>query len=106
MRFFDQAAYQSEVLYHGALPPYAPETPDPLLPGMVRGLVATVLAFGLAAFALFRKKGPLKLLDFSAGLTVLLRPLRIVHSGHIGDYVAWLTFGVAAIGGVYAFFVH
>jgi multicomponent Na+:H+ antiporter subunit D len=106
MRFFDQSAYQSEVLYHGALPSYAPEKPDPLLPGMVRGLVATVLAFGLAAFALFRKKGPLKVLDFSGGLTVLLRPLRIVHSGHIGDYVAWLTFGVAAIGGVFAFFVH
>jgi hypothetical protein len=30
------------------------------------------------------------------------RPLRAVHSGHIGDYVAWLTFGVAVLGGVFA----
>jgi multicomponent Na+:H+ antiporter subunit D len=106
MRFFDQSAYQSEVLYHQELPHYTPEKPDPLLPGIIRGLVATVLAFGLAAFALFRKKGPLKALDFSGGLTVFLRPLRTIHSGHIGDYVAWLTFGVAAIGGVFALFIH
>ena len=106
MRFFDQTAYQSQVLYHGALTQYPPEKPDPLLLGIIRGIVATVLAFGLAGFVLFRKKGPLKVLDFSGGLTVLLRPLRIIHSGHIGDYVAWLTFGVAVIGGTFAFFIH
>lgn len=26
-----------------------------------------------------------------------------VHSGHVGDYVAWLTFGLAALGGAFAF---
>ena len=31
-----------------------------------------------------------------------LRVLRSVHSGVIGDYVAWLTFGVAALGGLLA----
>jgi multicomponent Na+:H+ antiporter subunit D len=106
MRFFDQTAYQSQVLYHGALPHYTPEKPDPLLPGILRGIVATILAFALAGFVLFRKKGALKVLDFTGGLTVLLRPLRILHSGHIGDYVAWLTFGVAIIGGVFAFYIH
>jgi hypothetical protein len=25
-----------------------------------------------------------------------------VQTGHIGDYVAWLTFGVAVIGGLFA----
>ncbi|HKW74261.1 MAG TPA: hypothetical protein VJN64_01940, partial [Terriglobales bacterium] len=83
-----------------------PEKPDSPLPGIVRGIITTVLAFGLAGFALFRKKGLMKVLDFTGGLTVLLRPLRIIHSGHIGDYVAWLTFGVAAIGGAFAFFIH
>jgi hypothetical protein len=29
--------------------------------------------------------------------------LRALHSGHVGDYVAWLTFGVAALGGAFAF---
>jgi multicomponent Na+:H+ antiporter subunit D len=106
MRFFDQAAYQSEVLYHGKLPQYTPDKPHPLLPGIIRGIVTTILAFALAGFALFRKKGPLKIFDFSSGFTVVLRPLRIIHSGHVGDYVAWLTFGVAAIGGVFAFYIH
>jgi multicomponent Na+:H+ antiporter subunit D len=31
-----------------------------------------------------------------------LAPLRAAHSGHIGDYVAWLTFGAALIGGLFA----
>jgi multicomponent Na+:H+ antiporter subunit D len=29
-------------------------------------------------------------------------PLRALHSGHIGDYVAWLVVGVAALGGSFA----
>jgi hypothetical protein len=31
-----------------------------------------------------------------------LQVLRSVHSGAIGDYVAWMTFGVAALGGLLA----
>jgi len=27
---------------------------------------------------------------------VVLRAIRDSHSGHVGDYVAWLTLGVAA----------
>ena len=29
-------------------------------------------------------------------------PLRAAHSGHIGDYIAWLTVGVATFGGILA----
>ena len=35
-------------------------------------------------------------------LRPLVAPLRAVHSGHVGDYVAWLTFGAAVIGGLFA----
>jgi multicomponent Na+:H+ antiporter subunit D len=28
--------------------------------------------------------------------------LKALHSGVVGDYVAWLTFGVAALGGLVA----
>jgi hypothetical protein len=31
-----------------------------------------------------------------------LTVLKGLHSGVIGDYVAWLTFGVAALGGLLA----
>jgi multicomponent Na+:H+ antiporter subunit D len=33
-------------------------------------------------------------------------PLRALHSGHIGDYVAWLALGVAALGGSFALALH
>ena len=29
-------------------------------------------------------------------------PLRAVHSGHVGDYVAWLVLGTGVIGGLLA----
>jgi hypothetical protein len=32
--------------------------------------------------------------------------LRAIHSGHIGDYVAFLTFGVAAYGVILAFLIE
>jgi multicomponent Na+:H+ antiporter subunit D len=31
-----------------------------------------------------------------------VQPLRVVHSGHIGDYVAWLVAGVALLGASFA----
>jgi multicomponent Na+:H+ antiporter subunit D len=106
MRFQDQAAYQAEVLQRAGLPAYHPPPSESLLPGIVRGLVSTLLAFVLAGYVLFRKKLPLKNIDFAGGLTVVLRPLRIIHSGNMCDYVAWLTFGVAVFGGLFALFIH
>jgi multicomponent Na+:H+ antiporter subunit D len=37
-----------------------------------------------------------------AGTRAAVAPLRAVHSGHIGDYVAWLVAGVALLGGAFA----
>jgi multicomponent Na+:H+ antiporter subunit D len=36
------------------------------------------------------------------GAHVAVSPLRALHSGHIGDYVAWLVAGVAVLGGSFA----
>lgn len=33
----------------------------------------------------------------------IMAPLRGLHNGHVGDYTAWLTFGVALFGGILAF---
>jgi multicomponent Na+:H+ antiporter subunit D len=106
MRFMDQAAYQSQVLYHAPLSAYHVAPEESLLPAAIRGVVSTVLAVGFAALVLFRKRSPWKFFDFSGGLTLVMRPLRKLHSGHMGDYVAWLTFGVAVIGGIFALFIH
>ena len=34
--------------------------------------------------------------------STVLSPLRTLHSGHVGDYIAWLTVGVAVFGGILA----
>src|SRR4051794_11383658 len=54
--------------------------------------VALALALGL----LYRSR----VLAVAANRVVTA--LKIVHSGHVGDYVAWLTFGTALVGGVFA----
>jgi hypothetical protein len=32
----------------------------------------------------------------------MIAPVRTLHSGHPGDYVAWLVTGVAALGAAFA----
>jgi hypothetical protein len=35
-------------------------------------------------------------------MAAVARPSRAVHSGHIGDYITWMVFGVAVVGGAFA----
>lgn len=63
----------------------------------VRGAIALVLAAGLAATSVFR----LRLrawMRVGAWLERGFAPLRAMQSGHVGDYVFWLTTGVAVFG--------
>jgi multicomponent Na+:H+ antiporter subunit D len=67
-------------------------------------LVSLVGSVAFAAFALYRnrlvpERARRRAWELSGGG---LRVLRDVHSGVVGDYVAWLTFGVAALGGLLA----
>ncbi|WP_371649917.1 MULTISPECIES: complex I subunit 5 family protein [unclassified Streptomyces] len=59
-------------------------------PGVVLGLVSAVLAAGLAAAAV---RGPARREPYR-----WTEPLRRLHSGHFGDYVAWLLAGTALLG--------
>ncbi|MFD5544997.1 NADH-quinone oxidoreductase subunit D, partial [Streptomyces sp. NPDC127079] len=58
--------------------------------GVLLGCLSALLAVGLAAVAIARP-GLLSAPD-------RLLPLRRLQSGHIGDYVAWLLVGAAALG--------
>jgi multicomponent Na+:H+ antiporter subunit D len=65
------------------------------------GAAGAAGAIAVALLALWRDRLP--------RVVELLRPalspvgrLRDLHSGHVSDYVAWLTVGVAAFGGVLA----
>jgi multicomponent Na+:H+ antiporter subunit D len=102
-RFEDRPAHAAEVLA-GKVPPAAP--PPTFHAGgdaFAYRAVSTVGALGFALFGLYRRRLP-ELLRRRAG-RVLGPPaagLKALHSGVVGDYVAWLTFGAAALGGLVA----
>jgi multicomponent Na+:H+ antiporter subunit D len=97
--FTDHARYASWVL-HGArltLPAASAPHADPV--ELMSSIAAVVLAVGLAGLGLFGR--PLR----EALPVAVRRPsrasvkaLRALHSGHVGDYVAWWTTGVAVLG--------
>jgi multicomponent Na+:H+ antiporter subunit D len=100
-RFQDRRAYAAAVLEGADLQaPVIPSRPSrPPLLGLAGGAGAVVLAL----IALFRHRLPRAVAGPTE--TLLRRPLsvlRAVHSGHTGDYVAWLTLGVAVLGGALA----
>lgn len=64
------------------------------------GLLATLLAIAFAAIAIYADRLPSLV---HRGAALARPPIRIVrraHSGHVGDYVAWLFVGVAVLGGL------
>jgi multicomponent Na+:H+ antiporter subunit D len=100
-RFEDHAAYASTVLT-GRRPTYhAVEVGHVSTAAVVLACAALAGALVIAALALFGRRLadrlPRPLLD--APLRVV-DVVRAAHSGHVGDYVAWWTFGAAAIGGL------
>jgi len=102
-RLEDRPARAAEVLA-GKLPPVT--SAAAFHPGAlpyVYGALSTVGAVGWAVFGLYRRRLP-SLVRERAGR--LLGPpvavLKGLHSGVVGDYVAWLTFGAAALGGLVA----
>jgi multicomponent Na+:H+ antiporter subunit D len=101
--FVDRGSYVRAVL-DGAHPHFL-ETPPSKLRGydFLYGAGSTLLAVGLAALVLFGRRiaelMPERIVD--AGRTAV-GGLRTLHSGHIGDYIAWVTFGMAGLGGLFA----
>ena len=101
-RFLDRSAYAAAVL-HGAVLPSAARAPYALAHSSLETVLyaagSTLLALVFAAFGL-RKERPrrshIPLVEPAVGV------LRRLHSGVVGDYVTWLTFGTAVIGGVWA----
>jgi len=68
--------------------------------GVLLGVASTLLAFGFAALGLWAERLPRAVRLAGAGLRPVMHLLRRVHSGHIGDYVAWLFVGVAIVAGL------
>jgi hypothetical protein len=73
------------------------------LESVAYGLGAALLALAPAALGLWRHRLPRPVR--AAGARTIGPPaaaLKMLHSGVIGDYVAWLTVGTAVIGGIWA----
>ncbi|MFI0154649.1 complex I subunit 5 family protein [Streptomyces lydicus] len=87
--FTDHAGYLAAVLDGRTTEPAPTPAPHWTTPGVVWGLLATVLAVVLALLAVQRpvRGEPVR-------WTV---PLRRLHSGHVGDYVAWFLAGVTLL---------
>jgi multicomponent Na+:H+ antiporter subunit D len=99
-RFVDAHAYAAAVLdgtsvdLHAGAPRVHLSTSGNLLGivGAVAAVVVAVLALGLAPLSagMRRRVGAL--------VEAVARPLRSIHSGHVGDYATWLMLGAAAFG--------
>jgi multicomponent Na+:H+ antiporter subunit D len=106
-RFEDRPAHAAEVL-SGKVPPALP--PAPVQAGFAPyaySLASLAGALAFALFGLYRRRLP-HLVRGWAGrlLDPPVAALKDLHSGVVGDYVAWLTFGVAALGGLVALLGH
>jgi multicomponent Na+:H+ antiporter subunit D len=92
--FVDTSGYAATVL-HGAPAPTPQVSGPPSASALdyVYALLSVLGAGGLAAIALLR---PVRV------FAPAVMSVRRLHSGRVGDYVAWLTLGFAAFGGLFA----
>jgi multicomponent Na+:H+ antiporter subunit D len=94
-RFADTSGYAAAVLagiQHA--PAHVPATSGPSAGSYLHGAGAALLALGVAGLGVSRSA-------FVDAVRAPLAGLRALHSGHVGDYVAWTTAGVAVLGGVF-----
>ncbi|MFD7664339.1 complex I subunit 5 family protein [Streptomyces sp. NPDC059788] len=88
--FLDRAGYAAAVLHTPSAAPVPTPGPHWTPAGVALGLLSAALACGLAGWAVRRTRGP----DRPARWTASVRRL---HSGHIGDYVAFVLAGIVLV---------
>jgi multicomponent Na+:H+ antiporter subunit D len=103
-RFLDGRAYADAVLrgLPAGQPPVGSASP-PTGIDLLYAAGSTAGALALALLTLFGHRLPRRPpRALAAALGAGSNRLRALHSGHPGDYVAWLTLGVATLGGLFA----
>ncbi len=105
VRFEDQAGYNATVLAGAQIAhPVAPAAAESVaitLSDVLTGLGSTVGALVLAFLALYWRRLPLLRRGYEPGAG-LTRPIQRFQSGVVNDYVTWIVFGLACLGGVLA----
>jgi multicomponent Na+:H+ antiporter subunit D len=97
--FTDRLGYAAAVLDHRVPPPPPPESWHTTTSSIAWATVTLVGSLVIGFASVYRNRWPEVA---TRALDRAYAPLRAVHSGHVGDYVAWLTFGTAVIGGLFA----
>ena len=103
-RFVDTAAYAEQVIDGVAADAVVePEAEHHGYTGViVASMSTTVVSVGVTALLMARRRLPQGAAAVLGYMNRAAAPLRAAHSGHIGDYIAWLTVGVATFGGILA----
>ncbi|GEJ55393.1 complex I subunit 5 family protein [Anaeromyxobacter diazotrophicus] len=97
-RFADGPGYAARVLQGTPLPPVSRTLEAPLGPAAARGGAFAAGALALALAVLLRRRLPERLrAAVAAAWGPAIRALRQLHGGRIGESVAWLALGAAAI---------
>jgi multicomponent Na+:H+ antiporter subunit D len=99
-RLVDGAGYADQALSAAPpsqLHPHPTATWSPL--GVGVGVLSALLALGFAAWGLW----PDRLRPVLRPLEAAMSRVRSMHTGHVGDYVAWLFAGVAALAALVGF---
>lgn len=104
-RFQDSSAYVSAVLLDRPFEKADSPVEEPPH-GYLAGTASTVGAAALALLMLFRQHWPFFVRSLGRIGNPALMVLRLVHSGHVGDYVVWIVVGVTVLGAVGAAMVH
>jgi multicomponent Na+:H+ antiporter subunit D len=102
-QFVDRADYARVVLDHAPPAAVPHEVWHTTTSSVVWSVVTLVGSVAIGVLSLYRARLPKAATE---ALGRVLAPLRAAHSGHIGDYISWLTFGVAVIGGLFAFTIR
>jgi multicomponent Na+:H+ antiporter subunit D len=101
--FTDHPGYVDAVINHRQRPPAPGPAPHWTTTGVALDLLSLALAAGSAALAVWH---PARALPGPAGRLAralpgaarrAVAPLRHLHSGHVGDYVAWTVLGMAVL---------
>jgi multicomponent Na+:H+ antiporter subunit D len=94
---FTQQSAVLHLVYTGTpVQGHLPAWTEALLPSSIRGTAAFLIAACLACTSVFRSRLR-RWFRVGAFLESGIRPLRAMQSGHPGDYVLWLTIGLACV---------
>jgi multicomponent Na+:H+ antiporter subunit D len=101
--FEDREGYTADVLRGAATPLPSVPVEQPSAHAIVYSVASGMVALAIAAIALFRRRlvPAAARRRLSGAISPSLRRMRMLHSGHVGDYAAWFAVGLAVLAGCF-----